>query len=276
MSKVTDAQTILASLGLPPAQQNEQSAYTLLAIASVRRRTPWREAKRRSIRIHDILTFIAEAYGKTYAENTRETIRRQAIHQFEQARIVDRNPDDPTLSTNSPRTHYALTEDALVALRVFGATGFFAAAAAFTARHGALLDVYQAAHTHRMIPVILPSGKSLRLSPGKHNALQVAVITDFAPRFLPGAMVLYVGDTSNKTLHVEVAELDRLGVSVTEHDKLPDVVFHFPSRGWLVFVEAVTSHGPVSPKRHHELEAVLARSPLTRVYGERLSRFRRV
>jgi hypothetical protein len=48
-------------------------------------------------------------FGRVYAENTRETVRRQVIHQFEQARIVDRNPDEPGLATNSPRTHYALS-----------------------------------------------------------------------------------------------------------------------------------------------------------------------
>lgn len=45
---------------------------------------------------------------------------RQVIHQFEQARLVDRNPDDPTRPTNSPNTCYALTEDALEVLRQFG------------------------------------------------------------------------------------------------------------------------------------------------------------
>lgn len=266
MSKITDAQKILAALGLPSAQRNDQAAYTLLAIADVRRRTPWSAAKRRSIRIHDMLIFVADAYGKTYAENTRETVRRQVLHQFEQARLVNRNPDDPTLPTNSPRTHYALTEDALAVLRAFGTEGFVVASASFTARHGALLELYQAARMHQMIPVTLPSGKSLILSPGKHNILQTAIITDFAPRFLPGATLLYVGDTANKTLHVEVAKLDRLGIAVTQHGKLPDIVFYLPSRGWLVLVEAVTSHGPVSPKRHRELEAVLAGSPLAHIY----------
>ena len=33
-----------------------------------------------------------------------------------------------------------------------------------------------------------------------------------------------------------------------------------------MLIEAVTSHGPVSPKRKHELDAVLKDCPLTRIY----------
>ena len=120
MSKITDAQKILKALGLPPAQQNEISAITFLALANVKRSTKWSNAEPVRQRIHDILGFAKNAYKKVYAENTRETIRRQVIHQFEQARVVDRNPDDPSLPTNSPRTHYALTNEVLEIIHSFG------------------------------------------------------------------------------------------------------------------------------------------------------------
>lgn len=121
--KIQEAQEVLAGLGLPPAQQNEISALTLLAVANLREASPWREAKRRSIRIHEIIGHIQREYGRTYAENTRETIRRQVLHQLEQAAIVERNPDQPDLPTNSPRTHYALSEEALAALQSYGLSG---------------------------------------------------------------------------------------------------------------------------------------------------------
>jgi type II restriction enzyme len=50
----------------------------------------------------------------------------------------------------------------------------------------------------------------------------------------------------------------RLNVPITEDDKLPDVVIHDRKREWLFLIEAVTSHGPISPKRIVELEAILA------------------
>lgn len=266
MAKVVEAQKILAALGLPKAQQGEVAAYTLLALADLGKTRPWAEAKRRSLKIHDMLIFIKEKHGKTYAENSRETVRRQVLHQLEQARVVDRNPDEPGLATNSPRTHYALSEAALKAIQTFGTLLFDQEAGRFTKKHGALLEIYRAARQGRLIPVLLPSGEELTLSPGEHNALQAAIVQGFAPRFAPGSLLLYLGDTAKKHLHVEEQGLAVLKIPVTKHDKLPDVVLHLPAKNWLFMIEAVTSHGPVSPKRKRELEAVLENCPIPRVY----------
>ncbi len=112
MSKIDEAISILASLGLPAAQQNERSALTLLALAKLGPGDPWAKVQRPLLRIWDIMGFMRDVHGKDYAANSRETIRRQTIHQFEQARIVDRNPDDPDRPTNSGKTVYVLTEEA--------------------------------------------------------------------------------------------------------------------------------------------------------------------
>jgi adenine-specific DNA-methyltransferase len=119
MPKIEEAKDLLNGLGLPPAQRNEIAALTLLALASLTENDAWRSARRRSIRIHDMISFIQQNYHKRYAENTRETFRRQVLHQFEQARLVDLNPDDPTLPTNSPRTHYAISEELLPVLELW-------------------------------------------------------------------------------------------------------------------------------------------------------------
>jgi hypothetical protein len=97
MSKITEAQAILAALRLPAAQQSEIAALTLLALAQLDEDTAWSDARRQSLRIHDMMQSMSNRFGRRYAENTRETVRRQVIHQFEQARLVDRNPDEPGL-----------------------------------------------------------------------------------------------------------------------------------------------------------------------------------
>jgi len=102
VGKVEEAQEILRALGLPAAQQNEMSALTFLALTNLREDDRWKKAEPVRCRIHDILIFVREAYGQDYAENTRETVRRQVIHQLEQARVVDRNPDNPTLIYQQP------------------------------------------------------------------------------------------------------------------------------------------------------------------------------
>jgi hypothetical protein len=40
------------------------------------------------------------------------------------------------------------------------------------------------------------------------------------------------------------------------HGKMPDVIVHYTEKNWLVLIEAVTSHGPIDPKRKAELETL--------------------
>ena len=264
--KVREAQEILRALGLPPRQQNEISALTFLVLAQLSGPTPWREAQRKSLGIHDILTEIRERYGREYAENTRETIRRRVIHQFMQAGIVIKNPDDPTLPTNSPLTHYALTAPVLDVLRKYDTAAWSEAVQQFLENQVALIERYQRDREIYRIPLLLPTGERYTLSPGAHNELQVQIIDEFGPVFAPGSSVLYVGDTENKTLHLESEMLASLGFPMNQHDKLPDVVLYDIERGWLYLIEAVTSHGPVSHKRFVELEALLADCSAERIY----------
>ena len=266
MRRVKEAQKILSSLGLPKAQCNEISALTLLALANVGRKTSWATAQAPRLRIHDILMFAETEYRKKYAENTRETVRRQVVHQFEQAHIIERNPDDPTLATNSPLTHYALTDEVLSLIRSFGSVAWPAQLAEVLARRATLMKVYAGARQIRMVPVQTPNGETLHLSPGKHNKLEAAVVEEFAPRFAPGAFLLYLGDAAKKEFYLHTEMLTKLNVPVDEHGKLPDIILYHPGTKRLFLVEAVTSHGPVSPKRHFELERLLSNVEVARIY----------
>ena len=77
MSKQDEALEILRAFGLPRAQQNERSALTLLALAGLGSRDSWAKTRKPSLRIWDIMGFMRDKYGKDYAANSRETIRRQ-------------------------------------------------------------------------------------------------------------------------------------------------------------------------------------------------------
>src|SRR5580692_11460449 len=114
MSKLSEAKAILQALGLPPAQYNEMACLTLLALVGVKPNDSWKDAirSRRSVS-KGVMTFVREHYGKNYAENTRETFRRQVLHQFVQAHLAEYNPYEPDLPTNSPKAHYALHPDIL-------------------------------------------------------------------------------------------------------------------------------------------------------------------
>lgn len=266
MGKIQEAQDVLKTLGMSKAQQNEMAALTLLALAQLAEETPWWQAQPISLRIHDILGVIKARYGRDYAENTRETIRRQVLHQFEQAGLVERNPDDPSLATNSPRTHYALAPATVVALRTYGSAAWSEAASRFLEEQRNLIEVYRKGREPLRIPLRVADGAAYHLSPGPHNHLQAAIIEEFGPRFTPGARVLYVGDAAHKTLHFDEQAFAALGIPITSHDELPDIVLLDEERNWLYLIEAVSTHDPISAKRRLELEQVAADCPSSLIF----------
>lgn len=265
--KIEEAQEILKNLGLPPAQYNEMAALTFLAICNIKEDDDWSAATRQSLGVtKGIMTFVNENYDKAYAPNTRETFRRQVLHQFIQARIVDYNPDNPLLPVNSPRAHYALTNEVLKVVRTYGTPFWEEALNHFVTTVGKLTEVYQKERALNLIPVTLQTGEVLKLSAGKHNEVQAAIVEQFAPRFANGGILLYLGDTAKKDLFVNEEGLQELGIPIDQHSKLPDVVIYDDSRNWLFLIEAVTSHGPVSPKRLLELEEFLKDCKVGKVY----------
>jgi type II restriction enzyme len=258
MNKIKEAQVILKELGLPKAQQNEISACTLLALCGIRPADKWANATRKSSKVtKDIMEFVNKIFKKKYAPNTRETFRRQVLHQFVQARLAEYNPDNPKLPVNSPNAHYAISEAALAAIKTFGTKEWKEASKKFLGDVGSLSKKYQKARKQNLIPIKLSDGKTYTLSAGKHNEVQAAIIQLFAPQYAKDSTVLYIGDTAKKDLHVDTEQLKALGIPIGQHSKLPDVVLYDAARNWLYLIEAVTSHGPVSPKRLVELEEFL-------------------
>jgi hypothetical protein len=267
MSKIDEAKKILKELGLPTAQQNEISALTLLALCEIKPKDNWSNGTRKSLKVtKGIMEFVNKVYRKTYAPNTRETFRRQVLHQFVQARIADYNPDNPSLPVNSPNAHYAITESALQAIKTFGTQEWKSSAEKFISKVGNLSKKYKKERKQILIPVKLSNGKTLKLSAGKHNEVQAAVVEQFAPRFANGGTLVYLGDTAKKDLYVDESLLKKLGIPIDQHSKLPDVVIYDEVKNWLFLIEAVTSHGPVSSKRMMELEEFLAHCKAGKVY----------
>jgi len=144
----------------------------------------------------------------------------------------------------------------------------------FIGSQGRLVDKYQKIKSGNVLTLPISGDKIITLSPGKHNKLQIKIFDEFKTRFCPNARLLYMGDTAHKFRHMEKAALEALGISITKHDKLPDVVLYDKARNYLFLIEAVTAHGPVSPKRYIELEEILAKCPATRIYVSAFPDFR--
>ena len=248
MDKIDEARVLLKMLGMPKTQQADICCYVLLAMAGIKPDTLWKDAGNEWIRIHDIIQFANTYYGSTYAENSRETFRKQALHHFRNAALVEDNGK----ATNSPNYRYRLTEETLQMVRTFQTSEWQKSVSRFLEYHEKLVDMYASKKKMTMMPVRI-NGADFQFSIGRHNELQKAIIQEFAPRFAPNSECLYVGDTIEKDLVKNVDKLKELGFEITLHDKMPDVVLYREDKDWIYFVESVTSVGPMDAKRILEI-----------------------
>ena len=261
MNKISDTRKFLKNIGMPKQQQADICCYVILAMAGIKPDMSWSEATNEWIRIHDIIQFANTYYGTTYAENSRETFRKQALHRFRTAALVEDNGK----ATNSPNYRYRLTDETLKLIRNLDTNEWDKHLKLFLTYHEKLVDIYASKKKMTMMPVKI-NGDDFSFSFGKHNELQKAIIEEFAPRFAPNAECLYVGDTIEKDLVKNVEKLSELGFEITLHDKMPDVVLYREDKNWIYFVESVTSVGPMDPKRILEIEELTKNVNAGKIY----------
>jgi adenine-specific DNA-methyltransferase len=252
--RIDEALSVLEQLEVPREQRNDRSALTLLSLLDLKAGSRWAEAESPLRGITEMMDYFAEHFGKKYAPNTRETVRRFTIHQFVEAGIVVKNPDKPDRPVNSPQAVYQIEAGALGVFRAFGTPQWKGKLAAYLKAVPSLRVRYARERDMERIPVRLASGKEVTLSAGGQNSLIKLIVEEFCPRFTPAGTVIYVGDADDKWACFEQETLAKLGVTVDSHGKMPDVVVHHGKKDWLVLIEAVTSHGPVNPKRRDELK----------------------
>lgn len=252
MDKLKKIKSLLADIGMPPVQQSDLCALTILAMANLKEIGSFASATNNWIRIHDVIAFINANYSAKYAENSRETFRKQAMHHFRTAALIEDNGE----ATNSPNYRYRLTDEFLKVIQETKKTkednAENAALKKFLSHHEKLIDTYASKKTMRKMPVRI-NKKDYTFSPGSHNQLQKAILEEFAPRFAPNSECLYVGDTTHKDMVKNEAKLTELGFAITLHDKMPDVVLYREDKDWLYFIEAVDSVGPMSPERVRDI-----------------------
>ena len=246
--KIEETREFLQMIGMPKAQQADICCYVILAMAGVKPDMSWSETTNEWIRIHDIIQFVNTFYDMSYAENSRETFRKQALHRFRTAALIEDNGK----ATNSPNYRYRLTEETVEMLRTMGTPAWKTSVKRFLYYHEKLIDLYASKKKMTIMPVNI-NGESFKFSTGKHNELQKAIIEEFAPRFAPNSECLYVGDTIEKDLVKNVEKLKELGFEITLHDKMPDIVLYRKDKDWFYFVESVTSVGPMDPNRILEI-----------------------
>lgn len=129
-----------------------------------------------------------------------------------------------------------------------------------------LRERYAQARRLTRLPVTLPDGQEISLSAGRQNALIAQVIENFYAYFTPSGNVQYIGDADQKWTVFDDKKFIELGVTGDAHGKMPDVVVFYEAKNWLVLIEAVTPHRPVSPKRRAELKNLFSTAIIGLVY----------
>lgn len=253
MSKIQEAIEIIRSLGFERGQQNERSALVLLALVQLKEKGSWLELQNPRLGVRSILDFCRNVYGKNYAENTRESLRKETLHQFVDQGYVLQNPDEPSRPPNSPKWCYQMSPEGLTLLTSYGTKHWEKELRVYLSYRPTLIQRNQMVREMVKTPMVLPTGGSVSLSMGDHSELIRDIVEEFGQRFVTEGQVLYVGDTGDKSIIFDREYLEKLGVVLHERGKLPDVILYSRDKNWLFLIESVTSVGPVDGKRHREL-----------------------
>lgn len=251
---VESAQELLRAFQLDDERSNERSAMVWIALAALKLGDKWVNATNNMYGTRAIMDWIRDECHMQYAANTRETIRRFTLHQFDEAGLVEQNADKPDRPINSPKWNYRITEPALNVVRAFGTAEFDERLTSYFAGRQSWIEMQEERRNLVKVPVTLPGGQHLRLSAGGQNILIKAMVEEFCPRFAPGGEVLYVDDTSHDEGAINLAKLSALNITIPERGKAPDLIVWMDDRRWLFLMEACSTHGPIDVTRKKEME----------------------
>ena len=265
--KIREATAILQRIGtLPRESVNERSALVLLALLGLKPQSAWSEVESPLMGVTPIMNFIATHYSKKYAPNSRETIRKQTLHHFLRECVITLNPDNPTRTTNSPKSVYQINEGFLEAVVSYEHQTWQTTFDTFLKSIPLRKIRAESKRQTQRIPVIF-GNQQLALSSGGQNPLVKKIIEDFCSKFAAGAEAIYIGDTSSKTnTYYDRALLQTLGLTFDDHGKMPDVIVYQREKNWLFLIEAVTTHGAITETRLRQLETLFQGSHAPIVY----------
>ena len=165
--KLKEAMAILRATGFGPKQTNEVAGYVLLALLDLGPDDTWDTARKPLLGITPIIDFVARKYRLRYAPNTRETIRDEAVKYFVEEGLLVKNPDDPIARQTAARPCIRSNLQRYAYARLSKPThGTQPSNAIYRTREEIKRELQRARDIAR-IPVRLPSGREITLSPGR-------------------------------------------------------------------------------------------------------------
>ena len=272
MSIHEEAKRLLKLFEFDEKRTNDMAARTLLSLLNLREGDTWDQATNNRIGVRGLMDWMRNNLDFPIAENSRETIRREVLHQFVAAAFCEHNDDDPNRATNSSKNVYRVSPNALSVIRMYSGSNddtsseFRIALEEYLAYAPSLVELQREERKIHKIPVRMPSNEIAYINPGGQNKLIKSMVEEFCPRFAPGGQVLYIGDADSKTSNYNEELLSSLGINLDMHGKMPDLVVYQRDKNWLFLMEAVTTHGPVNPLRKKDLESLFGGSKAGIVY----------
>lgn len=204
------------------------------------------------LRTREIAEFMNENFGEDIADSSYDDIRDEDLKPYLLPYFIAvKQKDLKSAATNDSTSGYCMTDEFADLLHNFGTSSWQESLVIFKKKIDDLKAEIERKREMERVPVVLPSGKRLLLSYGPHNELQKAIIEQFLSLFGMGCEVLYVGDTSDKYLHMEEEALSELGFFELKHDELPDVIAYNREKNLLFLVEAFNCTGQWSESRHN-------------------------
>jgi hypothetical protein len=259
-SIINEALDILESVGIPLNKKTERGmermAICFLAVAGVTKE--WSKAKLdANLKSRDIINIVNKNFEENISSGSYDDIRRKDLNLLVLADLILNTGVGKGSATNDPTRGYSLHPDFFVLIKRYNTTQWQKSLNAFNKNKPNLSEILARKRDIKKVPVKLPNGKLIELSVGDHNVLQKALIEEFLSRFGSSCEVLYIGDTSNKILHIDEKELKKLNFFELSHDELPDIIAYSKKNNWLYLIEAVYSSGPMSEIRVLGLKKLL-------------------
>lgn len=251
---------ILETFGIPmdtTARRLERMAIAFLAIMDVKVLADFKTAKdlqkdEYALKTREVIAYVNKYFKENISSGSYDDIRRKDLKLLVTGDIVLQS--SPNSATNDSTRGYGLNPFYADLVRQYPHKNWTKTVQEKLKGIEPIAEKLKRKRNLKKVPVQLPSGKKLNFSAGLHNDLQKAIIEEFLPRYGYGAKVLYVGDTSDKYLHLDKEALENLNFFEISHEQLPDIIAYAQEKNWLYLIEAVHSSGAIGELRLMQLQ----------------------
>jgi len=251
---------ILETFGIPmdtTARRLERMAIAFLAIMDVKVLADFKTAKdlqkdEYALKTREVIAYVDEYFKENISSGSYDDIRRKDLKLLITGDIVLQS--SPNSATNDSTRGYGLNPFYADLVRQYPHKNWTKTVREKLKGIEPIAEKLKRKRNLKKVPVQLPSGKKLNFSAGLRNDLQKAIIEEFLPRYGYGAKVLYVGDTSDKYLHLDKEALESLSFFEISHEQLPDIIAYAQEKNWLYLIEAVHSSGAIGELRLMQLQ----------------------